>query len=680
MHDGVAVITLDSPPVNALSEALRQRVANGLRAAEADPAVRAIVLIGAGRNFSAGADITEFGKPPRVPSLPDLFETVEASTKPVIAAIQGVAFGGGLELALCCSYRVAAPSAKLGLPEVKLGILPGAGGTQRLPRAIGAEAALEMIVWGNPVDAATALKTKLVDALAEGDLLADAIASARRIVAEGRPLTRLRDSGARLEPARADPGLFDRFRAANARKLRGIDAPAKCIDAVQAAVTLPFDEGLKLERALFLELLNGPQSAAQRYAFFAERKAAKIADIPDDTPSLPVRRVGIIGAGTMGGGIAMNFLNAGIPVTIVEAKTEALARGCATIQRNYDSTAKKGRLTGAEVEARMALLDPGLDFEKLADCDLVIEAVFEDMAVKQDVFRRLDRIVKPDAILATNTSYLDLDAIATTTGRPEQVIGLHFFSPANVMRLLEIVRGAKTDRRVIATAMRLAKAIGKVAVLVGVCDGFVGNRMLAARQREASQLILDGAMPWDVDRVLTEFGFPMGPFAMGDLAGLDLGWKRETSTGATVREILCELGRFGQKTGGGFYDYDAARKATPSPIASQVILDLSARRGFTRRAVGEQEILERCLYPMINEGARILAEGIAARASDIDVVWLNGYGWPAYRGGPMYYADTIGPGTVLERLRAFEQSGDADFAPAPLLETLARDGKRFQDL
>jgi 3-hydroxyacyl-CoA dehydrogenase len=421
-------------------------------------------------------------------------------------------------------------------------------------------------------------------------------------------------------------------------------------------------------------------SAVQLYVELAGRRAAEIAGIPGDTPTLPIRKVGVIGAGTMGGGIAMNFLNAGIPVVIVETKSEALERGLATIRRNYDNSARKGRFAPEEVEKRMSLLQGGLDPQALADCDLIVEAVFEDMAVKKDVFTRLDRIARPGAILATNTSYLDVNEIAAVTGRPEHVVGLHFFSPANVMRLLEVVRGAKTDAGVVATAMRLAKTIGKVAVLVGVCYGFVGNRMLAARQREAGKLILEGAMPWDVDRVLTEFGMPMGPFAMGDLAGLDLGWKRGTSTGATVREILCEQGRFGQKTGAGFYDYDAERRPTPSPITEQIVLAVSARDGIVRRAIGDQEILERCIYPMINEGTKIIEEGIAARASDIDVVWLNGYGWPASRGGPMHYADTIGAKAVLGRLLSFQATGGDDFKPTPLLEILAASGARFCDL
>ncbi|MGC1302776.1 MAG: 3-hydroxyacyl-CoA dehydrogenase NAD-binding domain-containing protein, partial [Caulobacteraceae bacterium] len=553
--------------------------------------------------------------------------------------------------------------------------------TQRLPRVVGAERALEMIVSGDPVDAGAALKIGLVEEIVEGDLRAGATAFARQVVAEGRPLVRTRDREDRIAEARADIGLFDRFKAANARRFRGFIAPSRCLQAVKAAVELPFDEGIALERRLFVELLQGEQSAAQRYAFFAERQAARVADIPETVQPLPIRKVGVIGAGTMGGGISMNFLNAGIPVVMVEAKAEALERGKAVIRRNYDNTARKGRLTPEAVETRMGLLDATLEFDRLADCDLVIEAVFELMSVKKEVFARLDKVARPGAILASNTSYLDVNEIASVTSRPGSVIGLHFFSPANVMRLLEVVRGSRTDPAVVATAMSLARTIGKVAVLVGVCHGFVGNRMLEARQRQANKLILEGAMPWDVDRVLTDFGMPMGPFAMGDLAGLDIGWTREGSSSSNVREILCEMGRFGQKSGGGFYDYDAERRATPSPVVEKAIRDFAARQGVPQRDISDQEMLERLTYPMINEGAKILQEGIAQRASDIDVVWVNGYGWPVYRGGPMFYADSLGAGTVVERMGVYAARGDGeDFTPAALLARLASEGGRFQDL
>ncbi len=678
MRDGVAVLTLNSPPVNALSAALRGAIVEGVQQADRDPAVRAIVLIGAGRGFSGGADITEFTKPPQPPSLQDLLDMLDGASKPVVAALHGSILGGGLETALACHYRVAVRSAKLGLPEVKLGLLPGAGGTQRLPRLIGPQAALEMIASGDPVGAPAALAQGLVDEVVEDDALLDgAVAFARRVVEEGRPLRKVRDLDDKIALARGQPELFAEFRKTNARRFRGFEAPAKCVEAVQGAVDLPFEAGLQLERKLFVELVSGAQSAAQRYAFFAERQAAKVPDVPDDTPLRPIRKVGVIGAGTMGGGIAMNFLNAGVPVVMVEAKGEALQRGQQTIRRNYEATAKKGRLSAEAVEARMGLLTGDMDFQSLADCDLIIEAVFEEMDVKKAVFAQIDAIAKPGAILATNTSYLDVNVIAAATQRPEDVIGLHFFSPANVMRLLEVVRGAKTAKPVIATAMALAKKIGKVAVLVGVAHGFVGNRMLAARQREAGKLILEGAMPWDVDRVLYDFGMPMGPFAMGDLAGLDLGWSKERSSGADIREVLCEMDRRGQKTGAGFYDYDEARRASPSPVVEQAILDLSARDGIKRRAIDDQEILERCLYPMLNEGAKILEEGIATRASDIDVVWLYGYGWPVYRGGPMHYADQIGLDRVLDRLKAYQAQFGEDFAPAALLTRLAGEHGRF---
>jgi 3-hydroxyacyl-CoA dehydrogenase len=681
IQSGVGVVTLTSPPVNALSAALRAALLADLTALEADQSVSAVVLIGAGRGFSGGADIKEFGKPRQEPGLDAVLSLIEGLSKPVVAAIHGSTLGGGLEMTLACHYRVAARSAKLGLPEVKLGLLPGAGGTQRLPRLVGPQAALEMIVFGEPIGAHAALKAGLVDALADDDnLLQTAVSFAQKLVADGAALLKVRDREDKIAGFKSEPAVFDLFTTTHARRIRGQAAPAACIQAVQAAVDLPFDDGVALEASLFLKLVQGAQSAALRYAFFAERQAAKLADIEDDIPLLPIKKVGVIGAGTMGGGISMNFLSAGIPVTIVEMRPEALDRGVATIRKNYEATAKKGRLTTDDVEARMARLTPTLDFSALADCDLIVEAVFELMEVKKEIFIRLDAIAKPGAILASNTSYLDIDEIASATSRPEAVIGMHFFSPANVMRLLEVVRGAKTAQPVIATVMALGKTIGKTAVLVGVCHGFVGNRMLAARQDQANKLIVEGAMPWDVDRVLFDFGLPMGPFAMVDLAGLDLGWVKERSTGSTIRELLCEAGRWGQKTGAGFYDYDAARKATPSPVVEQMILDLTAKQGIARRPISDQEILERCLYPMINEGAKILDEGIASRASDIDVVWTNGYGWPAYRGGPMFYADTVGLRHIVERLKAFEAAQGPAFKPAALLEKRAAQGEPLATL
>ncbi len=678
VEDGVAVLTIDSPPVNALSQAVRDGLKRGFEAASADPAAKAIVLICGGRTFIAGADISEFGKPATPPYVPDLLDGIENAPKPVVAAIHGTALGGGFEVALTAHYRIAVPSAKCGLPEIKLGLIPGAGGTQRLPRLIGAEKALDAILSGAPFSARDAKAWGVVDELAEeGKLREGALAFARRLIAEKAPLKKVRDRDEKLAPARGHPEIFEEIRKANARKFRGFEAWEKAILSVKNAVELPFDEGMKREREMFMALLVTTQSKAQRYVFFAERQAAKIADIAPDTPTKPIRNVGVIGAGTMGGGISMNFLSAGIPVTIVETSQEALDRGVSIMRRNYESTAKKGRLTMEEVEARMGRLKPTLDFNALSEADLVIEAVFENMDLKKQIFGRLDAVAKPGAILASNTSYLDVDEIASATKRPEDVLGTHFFSPANVMRLLEIVRGAKTSKSVLATVAQLAPKIGKVGVTVGVCYGFVGNRMLAARQREAQKLILEGATPWDVDRVIFDFGLPMGPFAMSDLAGLDIGWNAATSKRSTIREILCEEGRRGQKTGAGFYDYDEKRNAKPSPHVETIIRDFAASKGIAQRRISDQEILERCIYPMINEGAKILEEGKAQRASDIDIVWIYGYGWPVYRGGPMFYADTIGPKTVLDKLKEFQAKHGDDFKPAALLEKIVGGGEEL---
>ena len=674
----VATVTINSPPVNALSQLVRDGLKRGVEAAEADPAVKATVIICAGRTFIAGADISEFGKLPAAPYLPDVLDTIENASKPVVAALHGTALGGGFEVALTAHYRIAVPSAKCGLPEIKLGLLPGAGGTQRLPRLIGVEKALDVILSGTPFGARQAKEWGVVDELAEeGKLHESAVGFARRLIAEKAPLKKVRDRSEKLEPARGHPEIFEAIRKANVRKFRGFEAWLKAIDSVKNAVDLPFDEGMAKEREMFLDLLATTQSKAQRHVFFAERAAAKIADVAADTPTRAIKSVGVIGAGTMGGGIAMNFLSAGLPVTIVESSKEALDRGVSIMRRNYESTAKKGRLTMDEVESRMGRLTPTLDFGALGGADLVIEAVYENMDIKKSLFQRIDGVAKPGAILASNTSYLDIDEIAATTKRPEDVLGMHFFSPANVMRLLEIVRGAKTSKSVLATIAQLAPKIGKVGVVVGVCHGFVGNRMLAERQREAMKLILEGATPWDVDRVLVDFGMPMGPFAMSDLAGLDIGWSAETSKRSTIREILCEEGRRGQKTGAGFYDYDEARNAKPSAHVEQIIRDFAASKGVQQRAISDAEILERCTYPMINEGAKILAEGKAQRASDIDIVWIAGYGWPVYRGGPMFYADTVGLKAVLEKLREFEAKFGEDFKPAPLLEKLAAEGGAF---
>ena len=647
-QDNVLVIISDNPPVNALGQAVRAGLVEGIEQALSDDSVEAVVIRCDGRTFFAGADITEFGKPPQGPSLPEALDKLEASDKPVVAAIHGTALGGGCEVALACHYRVAVPSAKMGLPEVKLGLIPGAAGTQRLPRLVGAEAALPLVAIGNPISAKKAKEIGLLDELVgEDSLAADAIAFAKSKI--GQPIPRSSEGDANQDGIK-NPDIFDEFRAKNGRKMRGFDAPNAAIEAVKAAGELSYAEGVKKERELFMKLMTGTQSKAMRHYFFAERAANKVDDIPADTPLIDIKKVGIIGAGTMGGGIAMNFLSAGIPVTILEMKQEALDRGKAVIRKNYEATAKKGRMTGEQVEQAMVLLTATLEYDDLADCDLVIEAVYESMDVKKDVFGKLDEVVKEGGILASNTSYLDINEIATATKRPGYVLGLHFFSPANVMKLLEVVRGEKTRDDVLATAMKLSKKIGKVAAVSGVCPGFIGNRMLSQRQAQANKLILEGANYWDVDDVLLEFGFPMGPFQMGDLAGIDIGWHRDPSKVTTIREALCAVGRFGQKAGKGFYDYDEARQRTPSDEVKQIIADFAEKEGNEQRDISKDEIRERLLYPMVNEGAKILEEGMAQRASDIDVVWINGYGWPLYTGGPMFWAKTIGLDTVVEGL------------------------------
>jgi len=678
---GIAVVSINSPPVNALSQHVRQGILDGVRRAVADAQVVAIVLTCDGKTFVAGADITEFGKPLAAPSLQDVQAAIEGSARPVIAAIHGTALGGGLELALCCHYRICVPSARLGLPEVNLGLIPGAGGTQRLPRLVGVEQALEMTTSGKHIDARSAHAAGLIDELVPEDgLRAGAIAFARKLVGDGEPHRRVRDLDDKVVAARGKPEIFAAFRKANAKKFRGLVAPEAGIQAIEAAVARPFDEGLAVERELFTELLAGAQSAALRYVFFAERSVWKIPDVPDDTPTIPIKQVGIVGAGTMGGGIAMNFANLGIPVTIVETTQDALDRGLGVVRKNYERSTRSGKLTMADVDRRMALFTGTLALEQLADCDLVIEAIFENLEVKQDVFARLDKLVKPGAILATNTSALDINEIAAGIARPEAVIGLHFFSPANVMRLLEVVRARHTSKTAIATSLRLAKQIGKIAALVGVCPGFVGNRILYARSQQANAMLLEGAMPWEIDQVIFDFGLPMGPFAMSDLAGLDLGWIAEQSNSSTIREVLCEHGRRGQKTHAGFYDYDEQRAPRPSPVTATIIRDFAARAGVAQRTLTAQEILERCVYAQINEGAKILEDKIAIRASDIDIVWIHGYGWPAYRGGPMYYGDSVGLAHVVARLEHYGPRMGKGFTISPLLQQLAKDGQRFQDL
>ena len=679
--DGVAVIKINNPPVNALSHHVRTGIAAGVEAALNDDEAQAIVLICDGRTFVAGADITEFGKPAQGLTLQQAQAAMEDSTKPVVAAIHGTALGGGLETAMAAHYRVSVASAKFGLPEVKLGLLPGAGGTQRLPRVTGVLKALEMMTGGNPIGADEALDCGLISEIVD-DLESGAMAFARRAVDEAWPLRRIRDLSDKIDEAKDDSELFTKFRASIARKTRGFDAPEAIVQAVEAAVSLDFDAGIARERELFAELMGGTQSAAQRYYFFAERQAAKIPDVPKDTAQLSIESAGILGAGTMGGGIAMNFANAGIPVQLVERSPDALERGLGVIRGNYERTASKGRISSDDVEARMSLITGSTDMGNFRDCDIIVEAVFEDMDLKKQIFGDLDGICKPGAVLASNTSALDVNEIASVTTRPHDVIGMHFFSPANVMKLLEVVRGAATSDAVIATSMSLAKRIGKIPVLVGVCHGFVGNRMLAMRTIESQKMILEGAPPSQVDDVIFDFGFPMGPFAMSDLAGLDIGWKEETSTGSTVRELLCESGRRGQKNGRGYYTYDTETRAKAAdPEVEQIVKDFGASQGVEQRMLTNEEIRDRCLLPMVNEAAKILEEGIAIRPSDIDVVWINGYGWPVYTGGPMFWADTIGLDVIAHKIRDYgSRLSGTHWQLSPLIERLANQGNTFASL
>jgi 3-hydroxyacyl-CoA dehydrogenase len=678
----VAVITIDNPPVNAMKHAVRVGLLDLLSQAIGDHDISAVVIACAGRTFVAGADITEFGQLPRPPSAIAIIEAIEASRKPVVAALHGTPLGGGLELALGCHFRVAAPPTRLGLPEIKLGIIPGAGGTQRLPRLIGMEKAMAMILSGDPIPAREALDNGLIDELIEGDLVAGAIAFARRLVADKRPLVLARNRDDKLASTR-DVAAFDRAAANYTKRARGQNAPLAAITALRGAITLPVADALKRERDLFLELVAGDQSKAQRHIFFAEREAARMPDLRD-AKAHDIKKAAVIGAGTMGGGIAMCFANAGIPVTVVETSDEALARGLDMVTRNYRNTAARGGLAAGEMAARIGRIAGTTDLAAAADADIVIEAVFEDMEVKQEVFGRLDGIVKPGAVIASNTSYLDIDALARGTRRPQAVLGMHFFSPANVMRLLEVVRGAATSLEALATAIAVGRKLGKVPAIVGVCHGFVGNRMLRLRSIESERLLLEGALPQDVDGALADFGFPMGPFAMADLAGLDVGWRMRKAQGLTapIADQLCERGRYGQKTGRGFYLYDAgSRTPQPDPEVEQLIVNTAAERGIVRRALDKDEMVQRLLFPMINEGARILREGIAARPGDIDVIWVYGYGFPVYRGGPMHYADSIGLGYIRDRLAAFARTtGDERHRPAPLLEELATTGQGFASL
>jgi 3-hydroxyacyl-CoA dehydrogenase len=682
----VAVIVLKNPPVNALSLGLRTAIMDGLERSTTDESIRAVVIAGSGTAFCGGADVAEFGLPAMLasPSLADLFALIENSPKPVIAAINGLAFGGGLELALACHYRVATASAQIGMPEVKLGLLPGAGGTQRLPRLVGVERALNMIVSGNPVSARDLAGTGLLDSTADGDVLPAAVALAERVIAEKLPLKKARDAKIDFPSAEA---FLDFARGAIAPLAKNYPAPLKCVEAVEAAVLKPFDEGMKIEAALFIELLNTSESKALRHAFFAMRAAAKIPDVPSSTPLRAIKTVAVIGAGTMGGGIAMNFANAGIPVTVLETTQAALDKGLGTVRKNYESTLKKGRLSQDEFDQRVKRITGTVSYDDIKSADLVIEAVFEDMQVKKQVFETLDKVVKSGAILASNTSTLDVNKIAEFTRRPQDVIGLHFFSPANVSKLLEIVRGAKTAKDVVATSMAVSKQIKKVGVISGVCDGFIGNRMMNAYFRQMELLLDVGALPQQIDKAMEKFGFAMGPFRVSDLAGNDILWyirKRlyleyPDRVFSKAPDRICELGRFGQKTGAGWYDYKAGdRAAIPAELVTKIVLEESAKLGIARRKISDEEIVERALYSLINEGARILEEGIALRASDIDVVYLTGYGFPDFRGGPLFYADTVGLPNVLRSMREFARGYQPDaWEPAPLLKKLAAEGKSF---
>ncbi|MEZ5791494.1 MAG: 3-hydroxyacyl-CoA dehydrogenase NAD-binding domain-containing protein [Nitratireductor sp.] len=679
----IGIVTIDNPPVNALSHAVRSGLAQSVETLANDDDVKAIVIHCAGRTFFAGADIREFNSAPQAPHLPEVIQQIEDCPKPVIAALHGTALGGGCEVALGCHYRIAVPAAKLGLPEIKLGLLPGAGGTQRMPRLIGARAALDLIVSGEPIGARKALDAGMIDAIADGDILEEAIGFAQTLVDTAKPVRKISAEHEWTDRDRAAIAEFDAHAAALVERKRGLDAPRACVESVRNAIILPFAQGMRRERELFMELKDGTQSAAQRHLFFAERAALKINDMPRDVKPLTVARAAVLGSGTMGGGIAMNFANAGIPVTIIDPAADALERGLGTIRKNYERSAQRSGKGSDWVDARMALITPAGDMEAAGDADLVIEAVFEDMALKKEIFARLDAITKPSAVLATNTSTLDINEIAAATSRPQSVLGMHFFSPANVMRLLEVVRAEKTGFEALAMAIATGQKIAKIPVTVGVCHGFVGNRMLYARGAQVERLLVEGASPQAIDSVLVKFGFPMGPCAMGDLAGLDVGWRARKQAGrvAPVADAICELGRFGQKTGKGYYIYrEGSRRGEADPEIDALIRQVGERLGVKRREISESEILERLIFPMVNEGARILDEGIAVRSSDIDVIWIYGYAWPVQHGGPMFHADQIGLKKVCERLEAYaEASGDESLKPSRLIRQLAEAGKGFSN-
>ncbi len=681
----VAVITLNNPPVNGLGHATRSGIFEGLKRALADSAVKAIVITGAGKAFSGGADIKEFNTPKSgaEPTLHTVIAAIEAADKPVVAAVHSIAMGGGLELALGCHYRVASPGAQIALPEVKLGLLPGAGGTQRLPRVVGVETALNMIVSGNPVMSEKLAGTKLFDQMIEGDLMTGAIAFASKVAAV-RPLPKVRDIKVDYPNHEA---FFQFARNTVGAMAKNFPAPLKCVDCVAAAASMKFEDGLKVERTNFLALMQSTESKALRHFFFGERAASKIPDVPEDTPKRPIKSAAVIGAGTMGGGIAMNFANAGIPVTVLEMKQEALDKGLATVRKNYENTMKKGRLTQQKFDERMGLIKGTLSYDDIKNADIVIEAVFEEMGVKEKVFKKLDEVMKPGAILASNTSTLDVNKIAAFTKRPQDVIGTHFFSPANVMKLLEIVRGAKTAKDVLATTMALSKKIKKTGVVSGVCDGFIGNRMIEQYSRQAGFLLEEGCLPEQVDKAIEKFGFAMGPFRMGDMAGNDIGWairkrryaERPDMKYSKTADLLCEMGRYGQKTSAGWYDYKPGdRKPYPSQLVNDMIVKHSKDIGVERLRVSDQEIVERLVYSMVNEAAYILEEGIAQRASDVDMVYLTGYGFPLHRGGPMLYADTVGLMNVVAAMERYAKGRHGEFwKPAPLLARLAAEGKTF---